>query len=126
MTLSHLPRPVTGPFVAARNGIVYVAGGLAGANDIVASLQESTRIVLQPAVQLAGAKDDVITFLQAYEVATDRWTQLAPMPEPRFDGCGAQWVGGLLVVMGGWTYIPEALPHNDAFVYDPAGGVWRR
>jgi N-acetylneuraminic acid mutarotase len=102
ITLSRLPRPVSGPFVAARNGVIYVAGGLAG-------------------------PDDVTDSLQAYTVATDRWTVLAPMPGPRFDGCGAQWVGGLLIVLGGWTYPPdEALPHDDVFVYDPARNVWRK
>jgi hypothetical protein len=47
------------------------------------------------------------------------------MPEPRFDGCGAQWFNGELYVIGGWTYTP-GLPHDDVFAYNAARNAWRR
>jgi serine/threonine protein kinase len=119
--LSPLPRPICGAFVAARDGIVYVAGGLASPHDVA----DSHQALASATARLKAGQDDAIDSLQAYSVATDQWTVLAPMPEPRFDGCGAQWVGGQLVVMGGWTYDPP-LPHDDMFFYDPVHNTWRR
>jgi N-acetylneuraminic acid mutarotase len=101
--LPAMPHPVGVAFVAARDGIVYVAGGRSSREP--------------PGLAVAE--------LQAYSVAARKWTLMAPMPEPRLDGCGAQWIGSKLYVLGGWTFVPP-YPHDDAFAYDPARNRWTR
>jgi N-acetylneuraminic acid mutarotase len=100
--LAPLPNPVIYPFVAANDGVVYVAGG-------------------------GGVHDDEAATLQAYSTKTGQWRMLKAMPAPRQHGCGAQWFNGELYVFGGWAHQPApALPHDDVFVYNPALNSWRQ
>jgi N-acetylneuraminic acid mutarotase/tRNA A-37 threonylcarbamoyl transferase component Bud32 len=99
VNLSSLLQPVADAFVAAANGILYLIGGETG-----------------PRI----ASDSV----QAYDPVANKWKVLKPMPKPRFDGCGAQWINGKLYVIGGWTFVDKMIPHDDVFVYDPARDTW--
>jgi hypothetical protein len=74
------------------NGLIYVPGGLGGE-----------------------------TIFQAYDPTTQRWTDLAPLPEPRHHLMAAT-VDGLIYAIGGAT--PNWTPTDTLFVYDPATNVW--
>lgn len=97
-TKAPLPEARGNVFIAAFNGRLYVAGGNTPAGDE--------------------------TSLFVYNVASNSWSVLAPMPAGRYQGSGAQFVNGKLHVVGGWTSRDLALPHGDLLIYDPAANHW--
>ena len=97
--LASAPTPVADAFVAARDGILYLAGGRGGPNETLA-------------------------LVQAYSARTGKWTVITRLPDGRMDGCGAQWSGGELYFFGGWS-MTDRLPRSDVFVYNPARNTWR-
>ena len=67
--------------------------------------------------------------VQAYNPATDRWSDKLPMPTPRTQvGLGADSVNQLLYAIGGATRRPDYMALDTVEVYDPAGnkghGSW--
>jgi N-acetylneuraminic acid mutarotase len=56
------------------------------------------------------------------------WQTRKPMPELRYQGCGAVALEGHIYVFGGWEdhVNGDGLPHPDVFVYDPRHNSWRR
>ncbi|XP_006883154.1 PREDICTED: kelch-like protein 33 [Elephantulus edwardii] len=94
--LSPMGIPRAGHVMAALGGRLYVAGGL-------------------------GETGDLLSF-EAYELRTDSWTHLAPLPSPHVGAAGAVLQGELLV-LGGYshrTYAPSHLIH----AYCPGLGRW--
>jgi N-acetylneuraminic acid mutarotase len=83
------------------NGIIYVAGGLR-------------------ADQRALARVD------AYNVATNTWSMVAPLPMARAEPHGATMIGGKLYVSGGRSLDINGMPTRTLFVYDPAANRWTR
>ena len=92
-----MPVPMTSGAVAVMGDTIYVVGG--------------------------NSATGAVAFLQAYHVASNQWTLLPPMPEPRHGGHSAEVVDGKLYVIGGWF---GRLPHDDVFVFDPRRNAWRR
>jgi N-acetylneuraminic acid mutarotase len=90
-----MPRPRGASVVGVIDGVVYVAGGLAG-----------------------GAVDQV----DSYDPATDTWTPLANLPAPRDHACGGV-IDGVLYVAGGRTGSPDN-PEPTLYAYDVAGDAW--
>lgn len=96
-TKAPLPEARGNVFIAAWNGRLYVAGG--------------------------NGQDHDQSSLFVYEVASNLWSVLAPIPAGRYQGGAAQFVNGKLHLVGGWTTQP-ALPHGDLMIYDPAVNRW--
>ena len=109
VALPPMPQAVGEAFVAEHNGIIYVAGGDG-----------------QPGQPQPGQPHDLGT-LQAYSISNRKWAILAPMPEHRWNGCGAQWINDQLYIFGGWSNLPlPPLPYDTVFVYDPRKNSWRQ
>jgi N-acetylneuraminic acid mutarotase len=61
---------------------------------------------------------------EAYDAATDTWTQKAPLPMPR-GGLAVAAYGGKVYCFGGATLVDgHAVAQNDVFVFDPASNSW--
>src|SRR5919112_5657040 len=73
---------------------------------------------------VGGRKADgrAIARLDAYDVATDRWTNLPPMPGARYQANGASMVNGKLYLSGGVHSSGPAPPRLS--VFDPAAPSW--
>lgn len=142
----ELPEPRAGHSVVALNDTLYVVGGTDGQNHFygtVLTLKGGRWAPSSPmphavssafvaattnAIFVAGGKatngQSIATF-QRYDIATDRWELLPPMPEPRADGSDGHWVNGELYILGGWANKPP-LPQQDVFAYNPKTRTWRR
>jgi N-acetylneuraminic acid mutarotase len=81
------------------NGIIYVAGGL-------------------------RADQRVLARVDAYNVATNTWSMVAPLPMARAEPHGATMIGGKLYVSGGTN--ANVMPTRTLFVYDPTANTWTR
>jgi N-acetylneuraminic acid mutarotase len=81
------------------NGIVYVAGGI--------RLDSRT-----------------LSRVDAYNVATNTWSQMASMPGARAEPNGASMISGKLYVTGGRNANGVAV--RTLFVYDPGTNTWSR
>jgi N-acetylneuraminic acid mutarotase len=81
------------------NGVIYVVGG-------------------------RGREDATLRRVDAYNVSTNTWSQVAPLPGARAHPNGASMINGKLYVTGGsnrddkWT--------KTLFVYDPRTNSWTR
>ncbi len=64
-----------------------------------------------------------LNVVERYDVESDSWETLRPLPKP-MGGHGAAALGGKLYVFGGEEFDGEAHALSDAFVYDPATDVW--
>ncbi|KAF5925619.1 hypothetical protein HPG69_002068 [Diceros bicornis minor] len=94
--LSPMGVPRAGHVMAALGGRLYVAGGL-------------------------GETGDLLSF-EAYELRTDSWSHLAPLPSPHVGAAGAVLQGELLV-LGGYSHRTYALSHL-IHAYCPGLGRW--
>jgi N-acetylneuraminic acid mutarotase len=65
-----------------------------------------------------------VTVVQAYDIGTDKWEMLAPLPEALADGSPANAVGGKMYVIGGWSAL-TGMPTDATFEYDPDKNRWR-
>ena len=81
------------------NGIVYVAGGI-------------------------RLDSRALSRLDAYNVATNTWSQMASMPGERADPHGASMINGKLYVAGGRN--ANGVGVRSLFVYDPGTNTWSR
>jgi N-acetylneuraminic acid mutarotase len=82
------------------DGIIYVVGGLR--RDFISRLAR----------------------VDAYNVATNTWSQVASMPGARESPNGASVINGKLYVSGGRNR--EGNPTKTLFVYDPGSNRWAR
>ena len=93
---ARMPRPRSEMPAVEIDGLIYVPGGFSGP---------------------LGTDD-----LEAYDIALDRWTRLAPMPEGRHHLMAAAHQGTLYVFGGsvavGWS------ASASAWRYDPASDAW--
>ncbi|XP_008059889.1 kelch-like protein 33 isoform X2 [Carlito syrichta] len=94
--LSPMGIPRAAHVMAALGGRLYVAGGL-------------------------GETGDLLSF-ESYELKTDSWTHLAPLPSPHVGAAGAVLQGELLV-LGGYSHRTYALSHL-IHAYCPGLGRW--
>jgi N-acetylneuraminic acid mutarotase len=97
-----MPAPIIAASAATISGTMYVAGGNGGTPGISIIPEAS---------------------LYAYNPLSDSWTNLAPMPGPRYGGSGAGVISNQLYIVGGWTTSPP-LPNNNLWVYDPVANAW--
>jgi N-acetylneuraminic acid mutarotase len=92
------------------NGIIYVAGG-----RHIEPITNRVRVLAR---------------VDAYNVATNTWSQVASMPGPREEPNGASVINGKLYVTGGRSNVvtPEQFfkPTKTLFVYNPATNSWMR
>src|SRR5262249_30888035 len=61
---------------------------------------------------------------QVYDPTTDRWADLAPLPEPR-DHLAVATVNDKMYVFGGFARSIHAEPGAGAYEVDPAKNAWR-
>jgi N-acetylneuraminic acid mutarotase len=75
----------------------------------------------------------ILNRVDAYNVETQRWTQLAPLPERRVFH-GATTIHGKIYVAGGSSLVTDPasprygdpIPHKTLFVYDAVTNTWSR
>jgi N-acetylneuraminic acid mutarotase len=94
--LKPIPQIRGTPFMAARNGTIYVAGGM--------------------------SENGETGTLQAYHTRSNTWELLSPMPASSYGGAGALAVGQQIWVLGGWT--SAGVAHNEIFIYDTDHDSW--
>jgi N-acetylneuraminic acid mutarotase len=88
----------------AINGVIYVAGGIA--------------------INWATLEAHDLARVDAYDVATNTWARVAPMPAAREFPNGASAINGKLYVTGGIN--PDNKMTRTLFVYDPKTNSWTR
>ena len=101
-TRADMPTARQGVAVAAVDGIIYAIGGWEG--------------------NIATCLGNMLSTVEAYDPAKDRWTRKADMPTPRTLSAIAV-VDGIIYVIGGWND-PWVLSTVEA--YDPAADRWTR
>lgn len=78
---------------------------------------------------IGGANGETVSdAMWLFDAYLQRWTELAPMPEPRYRHAAAM-VNGRIYIMGGfsnWSNSVEGIPSRDMIVYDIAAGVWEQ
>jgi N-acetylneuraminic acid mutarotase len=99
--LANMPTARAGVGVAATGGVIYAIGGRSG-----------------PVGPCSGGETATV---EAYNIATNTWTTVAPLPSARSD-VGAMAVGGKVYAFGGCTAAGGAM--SDAEVYDPVTNTW--
>lgn len=144
---SRMPTLSAGGASGVMNGMLYVLTSQNGhsdppcvhtlhvwnpLDDTWKELKGSTVVHVTPAsgviankLYIAGGGDGLggtTDVLEAYDPATNAWTVLAPMPEPRNGAAGAV-IDGLFYVFGGET---ESGVTNAVSVYDPETNAWSR
>lgn len=113
------PREPDGPSLAAASNTWAVK------QTVSPWRQSAAAATIDGLVYLAGGRKTdggAIPRLDAYELATDRWTNLPPMPGARYDANGASMIKGKLYVSGGFNTSHSAT--RSLFVYDPATRAW--
>lgn len=94
--LSPMGVPRAGHVMAALGGRLYVAGGI-------------------------GETGDLLSF-EAYQLRTDSWSRLVPLPSPHVGAAGAVLQGEILV-LGGYSHRTYAISHL-IHAYSPGLGRW--
>lgn len=112
-TAAPSPYRVNHPNVAAKNGLVYLLGGLVDASDPPSPLPD----------WVASGESHV------YDPQTDKWTQLEPMPPGTERGSAIMGVHDeLIYVAGGMTILDG--PYQDAVsvvtAFNTTSGKWQR
>ena len=99
------PMPTARAYAAAGfvGGKIYVAGG---------------DVLLTASVSSPGAEPT--DAVEVYDIATDSWSSLTPLPEPRYGAGGAVLQGGLYVAGGRG---PASVEAQEVFRLTPAG-LW--
>lgn len=97
------------PAGALHDGYVYILGGH------------------HPDATLAGPKTDPgFDFCERLDLGTGKWTQIAPLPTPRF-ALDAIVFNDRIMTMGGVAFTPEGFNNFDHIEsYDPMKGTWSR
>jgi N-acetylneuraminic acid mutarotase len=66
----------------------------------------------------------VVSTVEAYDYATDRWATMAPLPIAEFHANGVGNIGGKLYISGG--YVDGVGAVNHLYQYDPNRNTWTR
>jgi serine/threonine protein kinase len=112
-----LPEGRSFSFVTALYGRLYVAGGDVPTN--VGAIVHGAKGAIFTNFYAASAS------LLTLDPKAARWKELAPMPEPRLQGDGAQVLDGRIWCLGGWTYETYGgAVHANVFIYDPKRNSW--
>jgi serine/threonine protein kinase len=144
-----MPAPRTDFGAAVLDGKLYVIGGSNGQTNVPSvevydfaarkwirgtPLPERRRFLftalLDDRLYVAGGDvstnfDMATSSLLVFDPKTTKWQVLAPMPEPRFHGDGAQVLDGRIWVLGGWTFESYGgAVHANVFIYDPKRNSW--
>jgi len=98
------------------------------AADASIARQEIYPAVLDGRIVVAGGvlsqSPGFTDLVEAYDVASDRWTALAPLPEARHHIALAE-AGGRIYGIGGFSgAIPDWRAHATVFVYDARANRW--
>lgn len=100
----------TGMVAATLSGRIYVAGG------------EHT--------DWDNMRSRLLSRVDAYNVATNSWSQVASMPGARYNANGASVINGRIYVTGGFNNLQTSQglrkPTKTLFVYDPGSNTWTR
>lgn len=97
-TLTPIPTPRVGPVAAVLNGTLYVFGGYTGISGVY--------------------WNNPTADAEAYDPATNTWTQLAPLPYADAYMDGAVAIGGKIYVIGGVN------GSHSLRIYDPLANSW--
>jgi N-acetylneuraminic acid mutarotase len=146
---SPLPDPRGYMGVAARDGVVYAAGGLtsAGFSNEFTAYTEATHswsaLASLPTARggLAlvaarngriyaiggddGAFGTALATVEAYSIATHSWTTVAPLPAPRTGLSAVEGNDGRIYAFDGQWQGDGGDYHNSVYAYDPASDTWQ-
>ncbi len=112
-----MPTPRASLGAALLGGKLYAAGGFQWTGTAA-----TDPVLNQPGVTAASAQMTPTGAFEAYDPATDAWTQLPAMPTARY-GLSLVAAGGRLYAIGGTDASSSALATVES--YDPASGTWR-
>jgi hypothetical protein len=104
--LTPMPTPRAGLGVAVVGNAIYAIGGRSATGGPCSG---------------AGIPGFVLDAVERYDVASDTWTPVAPLPSPRSD-LAAATVGGKIYVFGGCDAAGTILADVD--VYNPVTDTW--
>ncbi len=133
-------------FVAAKSGLVYLAGGLRGGAAVTdcatfapavgawkgcaplaTPRDHGVGVILGDSFVIVGGRDTGITThsrsVDAYDDASDSWSAHAPMPTSR-GGLSGSVVDGRLLVAGGEGAPNDSGVFAEVELYDPATNAW--
>ena len=110
--VSAMPTGTGDSGVAALDGKIYVVGGSSFYPHIVPTSPDMG----------SGTWGSSVNY--AYDPATDKWSQLAPIPIGLND-VGVVGFDHKLYAFGGFTSLIHANAQNAALVYDPATNSWQ-
>lgn len=157
--MAPMPTARAGFATAAANGRIYAIGGavlndcasvstveaynpvgdywLTGLADMPGPLRyrtggatlDNTIYVVGGAATVSTCHDQALATVQAYDPATDTWSEKPPLQTPRLQvGLGADSANHLLYAIGGATAAPAYIALDTVEVFDPAGnggkGSW--
>jgi N-acetylneuraminic acid mutarotase len=100
-TLASMPTARAGLAAAQEGNVIYAIGG-----------RQNTG---------GPCSGSPVAAVEAYDIDTDTWTTVAPLPAPRSD-LAAATIGGKIYVFGGCDAAGNFL--NTVDVYDPITNVW--
>lgn len=112
-----MPTPRAALGTALLDGKLYAAGGFQWSGT-----PTTDPLMNQPGIVAAGAQMTPVSTLEAYDPATDSWSELAPMPTARY-GLALVAASGRLYAIGGTSATTPALATVES--YDPVSNTWR-
>jgi serine/threonine protein kinase len=147
-TVPPLPNPLLSAAAVETDGKIFVIGGVVSTqpvkipeNTLISYSREGTWSNHCPMplpvwnVMVTAYKEKLyvfgghsatgkVTVVQAYDISTDKWEMLAPLPEALADGPPANVVGGKIYLIGSWS-ARSGTPTDATFEYDPDKNRWR-
>jgi N-acetylneuraminic acid mutarotase len=110
---------VLDPGASAWRSIAPMPAGLErGAAGVVAT---ATHIYL-----LGGASTDAaLATCLSYDIASDRWSEVAALPSPRSHPAAMQLADGTLIVAAGLQTLDATMPAADAWMLPPGASTWQ-
>jgi Kelch motif protein/galactose oxidase-like protein len=99
-TLTPMPTPRAAAAAAVKGDAIYVVGGRAGGDGPCSA--------------------DALDVVERYDIHSDTWSTVAPLPSPRSDAAAVEH-GGKVYVFGGCSF---GVFLDEVLVYDPEADAW--
>jgi N-acetylneuraminic acid mutarotase len=120
-----MPRPrqeFAGAF--GPDGKLYVFGGFGRRMVVHQEDYESEKAFETAGRRLEADARQALRSVEAYDPATDTWSERAPMPEGRHAMGAALGADGRIYVIGGAVSYSNPIASRSVFVYDPKTDRW--